>query len=52
MNESILSTPPAATPQANPRYYWEDFHVGSSRVFGAMPVTRDAVLAFARDFDS
>lgn len=42
---------PTSTPQANPRYYWEDFHVGSSREFGAMPVTREAVIAFARDFD-
>ena len=40
-----------STPQAHPRYYWEDFRVGSSHEFGAMPVTREAVLAFARDFD-
>ena len=33
------------------RYHWEDFVVGSVREFGAMPVTREAALAFARDFD-
>jgi acyl dehydratase len=31
--------------------YWEDFTIGSAREFGAMPVTREAVLAFARQFD-
>ncbi|HRH88401.1 MAG TPA: MaoC family dehydratase [Rubrivivax sp.] len=40
---------PICTPP--PRYYWEDFAVGSTREFGAMPVTREAALAFARDFD-
>jgi acyl dehydratase len=33
------------------RLYWEDFTVGSAREFGAMPVTREAVLAFAGEFD-
>jgi acyl dehydratase len=33
------------------RWYWEDFPVGDVREFGAMPVTRDAVLAFAQQFD-
>jgi acyl dehydratase len=33
------------------KYFWEDFPVGQVREFGAMPVTRDAVLAFAREFD-
>lgn len=33
------------------RLYWEDFQVGSVREFGRMPVTREAVLAFAHDFD-
>jgi acyl dehydratase len=42
----IMSMPPRT-----PRYYWEDFVVGSVREFGAMPVTREAVLAFAREFD-
>jgi acyl dehydratase len=30
---------------------WEDFAVGSVREFGATTVTRDAIVAFARDFD-
>jgi acyl dehydratase len=33
------------------RYYWEDFPAGSVREFGHMPVSREAVLAFAREFD-
>jgi acyl dehydratase len=33
------------------RWHWEDFVVGQVREFGAMPVTRDAVLAFAGQFD-
>ena len=33
------------------KYYWEDFPVGQVREFGAMPVTRDDVLDFARKFD-
>ena len=33
------------------KYFWEDFPVGHVREFGAMPVTREAVLAFAREFD-
>ena len=43
------------TPNTPPRppivFYWEDFAAGSVREFGAMPVTRDAVLAFAQQFD-
>jgi acyl dehydratase len=35
----------------NVRWYWEDFPVGDVREFGAMPVTREAVLAFASQFD-
>ena len=31
--------------------YWEDFTVGSTREFGATLVTREAVLAFAGEFD-
>ena len=31
--------------------YWEDFPAGSVREFGAMPVTREAVLEFAAQFD-
>ena len=43
-----MNLPPAARPVL---WYWEDFPVGNVREFGAMPVTREAVLAFARDFD-
>jgi len=35
----------------NSRLTWEDFPAGSVREFGAMPVTREAVLAFASQFD-
>lgn len=43
---------PAPAPAQRPiRFYWEDFVVGSSRTFGSMPVTREAALAFARQFD-
>lgn len=45
-------TEAAAAPTPRPiRWYWEDFPVGNVREFGAMPVTREAVLAFARQFD-
>ncbi|HNK18183.1 MAG TPA: MaoC/PaaZ C-terminal domain-containing protein, partial [Piscinibacter sp.] len=33
------------------RFWWEDFPAGSVREFGAKPVTRDAVIAFAAEFD-
>lgn len=33
------------------KHYWEDFVPGSVREFGAMPVTREAVIDFARQFD-
>jgi acyl dehydratase len=43
---------PAATPEPRSvRWYWEDFRVGQAREFGAMPVTREAMLAFAAQFD-
>jgi acyl dehydratase len=45
-----MSTTPDS-PARPLRYYWEDFVVGSVREFGAMPVTREATLAFAREFD-
>ena len=41
-----MSTPPPAA-----RDHWEDFPAGSVRRFGAMTVTRDDVLDFARRFD-
>jgi acyl dehydratase len=31
--------------------HWEDFPVGSRMVFGAMAVTREAIVDFARQFD-
>ena len=33
------------------RYYWEDFPAGSTREFGPMAVTREATIAFARQWD-
>jgi acyl dehydratase len=33
------------------RLYWEDFPVGHVMEFGHMPVSREAVIAFAREFD-
>jgi acyl dehydratase len=45
-------TPPVTDPTpSSTRLHWEDFPVGQVRTFGAMPVTRDAVLAFATQFD-
>ena len=44
------SVEPAAAARA-PRLFWEDFPVGQVREFGAYRVTREAVLAFAREFD-
>jgi acyl dehydratase len=41
----------ASTAPRNIRWYWEDFPVGEVREFGSMPVTREAVLAFATQFD-
>jgi acyl dehydratase len=43
-----LATPPEPR---EIRWYWEDFRVGQAREFGAMPVTREAMLAFAAQFD-
>jgi acyl dehydratase len=34
-----------------PLHFWEDFPVGDVRDFGGLPVTREAVLEFARQFD-
>ena len=44
------STPARATART-PSIFWEDFFVGQVREFGSYAVTREAVLAFARDFD-
>lgn len=40
-----------ATPQKTVRWWWDDFTPGSVREFGSITVTREAVIAFARDFD-
>jgi acyl dehydratase len=45
------STPAIAPAARTIRWYWEDFPVGNVRAFGAMPVSREAILAFARQFD-
>lgn len=46
----MTSTPGTAAREI--LYYWEDFPAGSVREFGQMEVTRDAVLAFAQQFDT
>ena len=45
------SAPSPSSAARVPRWYWEDFPIGDVREFGALPVTREAVLAFAREFD-
>ncbi len=50
-------TEPLSAPESNqpaprpPKVYWEDFVVGSVREFGKTEVSREAVLAFATQFD-
>ncbi len=46
-------TPATGLPGASrpPRLFWEDFPVGQVREFGHYEVSREAVLAFARQFD-
>jgi acyl dehydratase len=50
---AILHGMNAITPAGKrpPRWFWEDFPAGHVRDFGGMPVTREAVLAFASQFD-
>ena len=46
--------PPADIADPSPRtptIHWEDFQVGQVREFGQYRVTREAVLAFAHEFD-
>ena len=43
-----METTPATVAR---RQYWEDFPVGRVIALGSTPVTREAVLAFAREFD-
>ena len=38
-------------PARTPRLYWEDFPAGSVREFGNVTVTRESIIAFAREFD-
>jgi acyl dehydratase len=40
-----------SSPTGDARLHWEDFPVGQVREFGRYEVTREAVLAFAREFD-
>lgn len=47
---NISAELPVATPRRL-RFFWEDFPVGQVREFGGYLVTREAVLAFAREFD-
>jgi acyl dehydratase len=46
-------TPATDLPGASkpPRLFWEDFPVGQVREFGHYVVSREAMLAFARQFD-
>ena len=46
-----MTSLPPTEPHPTELLHWEDFPVGQVRVFGAMPVTREAVLAFASQFD-
>jgi len=41
----------AATADRQYRYYWEDFHIGETRVLGSVTPTREETLDFARQFD-
>lgn len=36
---------------ADPKYYWEDLEVGSTRELGSVSPTREQILDFARQFD-
>ena len=36
---------------SQPRYFWEDFGVGSVREFGAHTLGRDEIVRFASEFD-
>ena len=41
----------SAPTRREPHLFWEDFPAGLVREFGGLQVTRDAVIAFAREFD-
>ena len=46
-----MTEPTSPPPDRHIRWYWEDFPVGNAREFGATQVTREAILAFASQFD-
>jgi acyl dehydratase len=43
--------PHAPRPKRSPRYFWEDFPIGHVMDFEGRPVSREAVIAFASQFD-
>ena len=47
----MLETPAASESQPPIRYYWEDLPVGAVLELGQVAVSREEVLAFARQFD-
>lgn len=47
----MTETAASPAPRRIVRFYWEDFPVDQKREFGHYPVTRQAVLDFARQFD-
>jgi acyl dehydratase len=51
MTEPNVQAPGAAGHSKAPLQFWEDFPVGQVRDFGGMAVSREAVLAFAQQFD-
>jgi acyl dehydratase len=45
------TAPSAGQPTPAPTLFWEDFPAGQVMDFGGTPVSRDAVIAFASQFD-
>ena len=50
-SSTTLQPQPQPEPARNPILYWEDFPAGQRREFGATLVAREAVVAFASQFD-
>jgi acyl dehydratase len=48
---SMSPLPRQTSANSSPRWYWEDFPVGQTRDSAKQTVTREAVLAFASQFD-